>query len=107
PVWRADLLLPRNLGTMNENIDMLYRHILDFSFRNADGATLGVLRAAVGAIIVAKAPLHSNDLKYFATLLGNEEWRLNAILLRLSSVICMNPLLRIRHLSFAEFLTDA
>jgi NACHT domain len=106
PAVKLDLVLTGNLGTMNENIDMLYRHILDYSFRDADGATLVVLRAAVGAIIVAKAPLHSNDLKYFATLLGNEEWRLNAILLRLSSVICMNPLLRIRHLSFAEFLTD-
>jgi NACHT domain len=107
PTVKLNLVLTGNLGTMNENIDMLYRHILDYSFKNADGATLRVLRAAVGAIIVAKAPLHYNDLKYFATLYGNEEWRLNAILLRLSSVICTNPLLRIRHLSFAEFLTNA
>jgi hypothetical protein len=107
PTVKLDLILTGNLGTRNENIDMLYRHILAYSFRDADGTTLGMLRAAVGAIIVAKAPLHSNDLKHYATLHGNEEWRLNAILLRLSSVICKDPLLRIRHLSFAEFLTDA
>jgi NACHT domain len=106
PAVTLDLVLTGNLGTMNENIDMLYRHILAYSFKNADGATLRVLRAAVGAIIVAKAPLRYNDLKHFATLHGNEERRLKAILLRLSSVICTKTLLRIRHLSFAEFLTD-
>jgi NACHT domain len=107
PVVKLKLIIAGNLGVMNDNVDMLYQQILDFSFKNADNATLGLLRAVVGTIIVAQVPLHRDDLKYFVTQEDNvAEWRLNTILHRLSSVIHVDPL-RIRHLSFAEFMTDA
>src|SRR6202035_2476509 len=77
-------------------------------FKDADDATLRLLRAVAGTIVVAQVPLHRDDLKYFVTPDDNvDEWRLNMILHRLSSVIHVNPLLRTRHLSFAEFMTDA
>jgi len=108
PAVKLKLVLAGNLGVMNEDVDMLYQQILNFSFRNADDATFALLRAVVGTIIVAQAPLHRDDLKYFVSHDDNvEEWRLNMILPRLSSVIDVDPLLRTRHLSFAEFMTDA
>jgi hypothetical protein len=108
PAVKLKLVLAGNLGVMNENVDMLYQQILNFSFRNADDATFTLLRAVVGTIIAAQVPLHRDDLKYFVSQDDNvEDWRLNMILHRLSSVIHVDPLLRTRHLSFAEFMTDA
>jgi hypothetical protein len=101
------LVLAGNLGDQSENIDTLYEHILQASFVDADDITLALFRQIVGAIIVAKVPLHRNDLKYFLRQRdGRNAWRVNQILNRLSSVIEVDELLRLRHLSFAEFLSD-
>jgi hypothetical protein len=107
PTTKLQLVLAGNLGVMNENVDILYQQILDYSFRGADDTTLRLLKVALGTIIVSQVPLHRDDLKFFMSQDGNvDEWRLSAILHRLSSVIRVTPLLRTRHLSFAEFLTD-
>jgi hypothetical protein len=110
PHNRLQLILARKLGNGGDNIDTLYRQILDFYFKKSNNATLELFRAVVGAIVVAKVPLHRDDLKHFLDRQDDEDQRqFNVILRKLSSVISMgghDSLLRLRHLSFAEFLTD-
>jgi hypothetical protein len=107
PATKLDLILTGQLGKRNDNIDALYRQILDFSFRDSDESMLQLFRAVVGVIIFAKAPVRRDDLKY---LLGREndddEWQFSVILRNLSSILEVDETLRLRHLSFAEFLTD-
>jgi NACHT domain len=107
PPAKLKLILAGYLGK-HDNIDVLYQQILDFSFRDADDTMFELFRAVVGTIIVAKTPLHRDDLKHFVGSLGDgKDWQINVILHNLSSVIERNSTLRLRHLSFAEFLTDA
>jgi hypothetical protein len=110
PNAKLQLVLEGNLGKRSEDIDTLYRNILDFSFDDSDETTFELFRMVVGAIIFAKMPLHRADLKYFIHRFGREDdgdgWEIDAILYRLSSVIELDGPLRLRHLSFAEFLSD-
>jgi ATPase family associated with various cellular activities (AAA) len=107
PAAKLDLILAGHLGK-HDNLDVLYRQILNFSFSNADGIIIQLFRAIIGTIIVAKTPLHRDDLKHFVGGTGdNDDWQINIILHNLSSVLELNGFLRLRHLSFAEFLTDA
>jgi hypothetical protein len=110
PKDKLRLVLSGNLGTKSESIDSLYRNILHFSFEDSDEATLRLFRMVSGTIIVAKVPLHRDDLKHFIRVLGREEdddeWGIDAILYNLSSVIDLDTTLRFKHLSFIEFLSD-
>jgi hypothetical protein len=107
PMVKLKLVLVGKLGTMTENIDTLYQHIVDFAFREADDKTIELFKIVIGAIIVSKVPLCRDDLKHFVAWQGDgDEWRVNAILYHLSSVIDADHVLRLRHLSFAEFLSD-
>jgi hypothetical protein len=107
PAEKLKLIIAGHLGK-HDNIDILYRQILEFSFRDAEDVMFELFRAVFGIIIVTKAPLHRDDLKHFMGSLGDgNEWRINVILYNLSSVIQLDSSLRLRHLSFAEFLTDA
>jgi hypothetical protein len=107
---KLDHIIAGKLGKRMNDIDAHYRGILNFHFENSDDTTLDVLKAAVGLIVVAKIPLHRDDLKHFlAGRKDYDELRVDSILRRLSSVIALRPdgTLRIRHPTFAEFLTDA
>ena len=110
PDTKLQLILEGELGKGRENIDSLYRQILQFAFKDASEATLELFKAVVGTITLAKVPLCRDDLKYF---IGREDKegdrQIGVILHKLSSVIGMGEdgLLHIRHLSFVEFLSDA
>jgi hypothetical protein len=109
PSTKLNLVLAGNFGEMNENIDVLYRDVLAFAFKKADDSTLDLFRLLVGAIIVAKVPLHRDGIENFlAPHIDGAGWRLNIIFQRLPSVIEVDNsgLLHLRHLSFAEFLSD-
>jgi hypothetical protein len=110
PSSKLKLVLAGNLGKQNENIDGLYRHVLDYHFKDADDTTLELFRMAIGAIIVARVPLHRDDLQHFLHVLGRrddeDDWEFNSILHSLSSVIELGGPLRLKHLSFTEFLSD-
>ena len=107
PDDKLKLVLAGNLGEHSKNIDKLYQDILQFSFADANKSTLALFKDVVGAIIVAKVPLHRDDLKYLPDELDDKSNRqLSSILYHLSSVIDFVGTLRIRHLSFAEFMCD-
>jgi len=108
PSAKLQLILDGKLGKETDSIDTLYRQILEFWFGNSDDHTLQLFRAVLGVIIFAKEPLRRDDPSF---LLGRQdkenERQISVILQRLSSVIELDPLLRFRHPSFAEFLADA
>ena len=111
PKTQLKLILDGELGKGRNNIDTLYQQILDISFKDSEDAMLETFRAVVGAIVIAKIPLHRDDLKHFLGRRGDEdETKFDTVLQKLSSVISKGDsdgLLRLRHLSFAEFLSDA
>ena len=107
PADKLKLILAGDLGRRSNNIDTLYRQILEFSFNDVDDVTFELFKAVVGTIIIAKTPLHRDDLKHFLGELDDEDDRQIGVILRsLSSVVDFDGPLRLRHLSFAEFLTD-
>jgi NACHT domain len=110
PSNRLKLVLAGKLGKKGENIDTLYRNILDFAFADSDEATLELFRMVVGAVIVARAPLPRDDLMYFMYILGRQcednNWQINSILENLSSVLKFDSGIHLRHHSFAEFMCD-
>ena len=102
------LALVLNGNEEGANIDLLYKKILEHSFRKIGRHVLDAFPIIVGAVILAKTPLSREDLK---CLLGSvpEVTSLDFILNKLSSVISTgenDKLLRISHKSFADFLTD-
>jgi hypothetical protein len=109
PVKKLKIVLTGKLGSRSEEIDTLYQNILQFFFKDSDNSTFELLKTVVGAITAAEVPLYREDLKRFLHLFDRydefDEKEFNAILYRLSSVLEDGPL-RIRHLSFSEFLTD-
>ena len=108
PAGKLDLILAGDLGTRNDNVDSLYRQILDFYFSDVDDSMFDLFKAVIGAIIVVKIPFHRDDLKHFLGIQDEEDERqIGVILHSLSSVISADGTIRLRHFSFAEFLTDA
>jgi hypothetical protein len=77
-------------------ITNLYRQILHFSF-NADDHTLKIFIHVVSAVVLAKVPLHEDDLPQFIL---QPRTQINSILNKLSSVISagMDRQLCISHL---------
>jgi hypothetical protein len=90
------------------NIDELYKQILVHSFGKVSRPVFDAFKTVVGAVLLAKTPLHRGDLKCLlrgAPVATSMDFILN----KLSSVISTGEsdnLLRISHQSFADFLTD-
>jgi hypothetical protein len=89
PDDRLKRILAGNVSPVTDKIDSLYQQILDFHFHTkVKDETFVRFRAIMGAITVAKTPLHPKDLQYF---LGQQEGegkrQFNLVLHRLSSVI--------------------
>jgi hypothetical protein len=104
PDKQLEHVLDGNLGE-GDNVTKLYRQILELSFRDASHRLLYVFNLVVSTIILAKIPIHVDDLAQF-TLLPKSS--INFILDKLSSVISVGRVngIRITHLSFAEFMCD-
>ena len=105
PETQLDLIL-NAFREGGDIIDQLYLQILQLSFPNSQ--VLYTLRRVVGAIVLAKTPLHRADLGHF---LGSQEREssIDFILENLSSVISTrnsDNRIYISHLSFAEFMCD-
>jgi hypothetical protein len=104
PDKQLKLVLDGDLGE-SDNVTELYRQILELLFREADDCTLYVFDQVVTAIVLAKIPLHVDDLPSFIL---QPTASVNFILDKLSSVISVGRDfgIRINHLSFAEFICD-
>jgi hypothetical protein len=93
-----------------DGIDNLYRQILHLSFENAKSHVLLTFKRVVGTILLAKIPLHRNDLYQLLGLSDSEdESSIDFILEKLSSVISSRKAdypIHIIHLSFREFMCD-
>jgi len=97
PSDKLKLILAGDLGDRNDNVDTLYRQILNFNFDGEDDPLFDLFKAVVGIVIIAKTPLHRDDLKHFLGRLDEEgERQLRVILHNLSSVIDIDGLLRLR-----------
>lgn len=101
---RLQRILRGDMGR-GDNITKLYRQILEFSFQAADNYTLKTFNRVVSTIVLAKIPLHEDDLPQF---ISQPRSSVKSILSKLSSVISTgdDKRLRISHLSFSEFLCD-
>jgi WD domain, G-beta repeat len=101
---RLERVLNGSMGG-GDNITKLYQQILELSFPKSDGYTLNVFHQVVSAIILAKVPLHEDDLPHF---ISQSRSSVKSILSKLSSVLSIGTDRRVRmgHLSFSEFLCD-
>jgi hypothetical protein len=112
PNTKLQLILRGSLGEARgtENIDTLYRQLLDVHFKDSGATLLELFRVVVGIIITAKIPLRQDDIQHFLDLWDDEDVRqIGVIFYRLSSVISKgdNGNLYLKHLSFSDFLSDA
>lgn len=108
PKEQLDLVLEGTFREKGDAIDELYRQILHLSFDHSTNRVFDIFKRVVGAIVLARFPLHRTDLHRF---LGKheDESSIDFILGKLSSVISAgNPDKRIHisHLSFTEFICD-
>jgi hypothetical protein len=89
-----------------DDIAKLYEQILEFSFKEADDFTLKTFNRVIAAIVLAKVPLHEDDLPH---LIAQRKSSIMSILGKLSSVISIGAdrHYRINHLSFREYLCDS
>ncbi|KIM73866.1 hypothetical protein PILCRDRAFT_801778 [Piloderma croceum F 1598] len=104
PDEQLEHVLMGNLGE-GDNVTELYRQILELSFRDAKVHMLNVLHQVATVIVLAKITLHVDDLPSFIL---HPKASVIVILNKLSSVISVgsDSGIRIRHLSFAEFMCD-
>ena len=101
-------ILSGNFREDGDRIDNVYRQILHLSFQNARADVLLAFKRVVGTILLAKIPLHRNDLYHLLGPLENKSF-IDFILERLSSVISSQKAdhpIHIIHLSFREFMCD-
>ena len=106
PKKRLDLILTGAFRKEGDAIDQLYEQILRHSFQDAE--VLDTFKRVVGAVVLAKTPLHRDALGHF---LGGQEDEscIDFILLNLSSVISTRKTdgrIQINHLSFTEFVCN-
>jgi hypothetical protein len=106
PKTRLERILGGAFREPGDAVDQLYQQILQLSFKNAE--VLDLYRRVVGAIVLAKMPLHRVDLKHF---LGQpeDESCIDFVLKQLSSVISIQNTdgrIYTSHLSFSEFVCD-
>lgn len=106
---QLDLILSGAFRVTGDVINELYLQILRLSFQKATAHMLDVLKRVVGAIVLARTPIHRRDLRHF---IGKQEGEatIDFILDKLSSVILArnsDGKVRISHLSFTEFICDS
>jgi len=104
PDEQLEQVLVGNLGE-GDNVTNLYRQILELLFGDANVRMLNVLHQVATVIVLAKITLHVDDLPSFVL---QPKASVSVILNKLSSVISVgsDSGIRIRHLSFAEFMCD-
>ena len=104
PDEQLEHVLVGNLGE-GDNVTNLYRQILELLFGDANDRMLNVLHQVATVIVLAKITLHVDDLPSFVL---QPKASVTVILNKLSSVISVgsDSGIRIRHLSFAEFMCD-
>jgi hypothetical protein len=105
PGERLKLVLAGELGG-SDNLTKLYRQILEVSFHGIRGPELEISRFVIAVIVLAKVPLHYDDLHDFVS---QPKLSVKFVINKLSSVISSRGTdkgLRICHLSFSEFLCD-
>jgi hypothetical protein len=102
---RLERVLKGSMGG-GGNITKLYQQILELSFPKSDDYTLNAFHQVISAIVLAKVPLHEDDLPHFTS---QSSPSVQSILSKLSSVISIgtDKRVRISHLSFSEFLCDS
>jgi hypothetical protein len=89
-----------------DKIDQLYQQILRLSLKGAE--VIKTYNKVLGAIVLAKRPLHRVDLAYFLRS-QEDESRVDFVLKKLSSVISIQNAdgrIYTSHLSFCEFVCD-
>ena len=105
PDEQLEHVLVGNLGE-GDNVTNLYCQILEQFFGDANVRMLNVLNQVATIIVLAKITLHVDDLPSFIL---QPKASVTVILNKLSSVISVGSdsgIIRIRHLSFAEFMCD-
>jgi hypothetical protein len=108
PDEQLDLVLHGGFGEEGDVINKLYQRILAVSFENSDDRMLNALRTVIGTIVLAKVPLHRNDLVHFLSTPVKESV-IDLILNKLSSVVSIgttDQLIHICHLSFIDFICN-
>jgi WD40 repeat protein len=109
PDDQLDLVFCGDFGEEGDIMTRLYRRILDVSFGCSNQALLNASCAIVGIIVLAKIPLHRDDLAAFLPIPVKESI-IDLILNKLSSVISIGQtdrIIHICHLSFVDFICDA
>jgi hypothetical protein len=103
PEDQFELVLNGDLGG-GDNVTQLYRQILELSFRNTHGRAIDVFNLIMSTIVLAKIPLHVDDLPRFIL---QSKSSVDYILDKLSSVVSIHDgRVYIQHLSFSEFMCD-
>jgi hypothetical protein len=89
-----------------DTVTKLYRQILQHIFREANDRMVHVFHQVVTPIVLAKVPLHVDDLPVFIL---QPKASVTIILRKLSSVISVDDfgIIHVNHLSFSEFICDA
>lgn len=111
PSQKLDCILSGKFDGSND-LDDMYRQILNDSFQNADDLILDTLKSTLATLVLAKEPLHWKDLSYFTTKEDSArppDTDVKFILDKLSPVITIGSQdnqIRINHLSFVEFLRN-
>jgi hypothetical protein len=102
PGKRLAYVLHSGIGEA-DNVTELYRQILELSFQKDDVDLMDAFHRVMTAIVLAKIPLHIDDI---VQLTSQPTSSIERILDKLSSVISVTHDLTIRivHLSFVEFL---
>jgi hypothetical protein len=113
PKQQLNLILGGAFHEEGDAIGKLYQQILRLSFNNPRERVSDTFKKVVGAIVVAKTPLHRKDLIHFLAKQKDEspidESAIEFILNNLSTVISSRTTdsrVHISHLSFTEFVCD-
>jgi hypothetical protein len=108
PHTRLNEILQGQFQGEHERLDGLYCQVMNLSLQMMNVDELKIYKLVVGTIVLARIPLHRQDLRYFLDR-SVEEASITSILVKLSSVISSgtaNELIHISHLSFTEFICD-
>jgi WD40 repeat protein len=109
PEEQLDLALNGDLGK-EDNLTNLYQELLKSSFRGLKRDKLDIYILVVSVIVLAKAPLHFDDVHHFLSESKPSvpEHAIYYIIMKLSPVISRTDdgRLRVRHRTFSEFMRD-
>ncbi|EGO05414.1 hypothetical protein SERLA73DRAFT_19626, partial [Serpula lacrymans var. lacrymans S7.3] len=110
PEDQLDSILTGDAMMVQDNIDGLYSQVASHALGNLhmNATSQAVFQPLLSAIVFSKAPLSRKHLKHFI-LISVKESAIDFVLDRLKSVISTadDGLVRIGHLSFAEFLLES